>query len=212
MTSKNWAEQDIEEAIKYISEHEVEAKSATILDTDHGITILLPQGLPAYGAHFIGIFMMAPILLFMAILIFFTIQILWSGAGLSGSSVLLTLLCLLLFWALTKILQLMMKNRDLFPRRYFATLGSTGVTMHFSRFQFPLNPPRMAIRWTDIKLIERSKSFFLPGLFCGNPITTTIAVNASNGEQVLIPFRLPENQSHVVAEQIETLISSRTRR
>lgn len=209
MTSKNWAQQDIEWAINYVSGHETEAETATILDTGHEITILLPSGLPAYGAHFIGIFMMAPILVFMAITILFPARILWSGENMSATSALMTLVCLGLFWGLTKILKLMLTNRDLFPRLYFVTLGKQGIAMHFSRLQLPFNCPRMSILWQDIKTLKSSKLFFLPGLLLGTPMASTIEAISHSGEKVLIPFRVQRKQRQAVTEQIEKLIGGR---
>ncbi len=81
--------------------------------------------------------------------------------------------------------------------------------MHFGRLQFPFNCPRRAIRWEDIKSVERNKSFFFPGLFFAAPWAATIVVVSSNGDQVLIPFRLSTDQFNTVAEQIETLIDKR---
>jgi len=206
MTSKNWAQQDIEWAINYVSGHEAEAESATVLNTGHEITLLLPSGLPAYGAHFIGIFMMAPILVFMAILVLFPLRVLWPGGSFSGSAVVLILFCLLLFWGLAKILKLMLTNRDLFPRLYFVTLGKQGIVMHFSRLQLPFNRPRMSILWQDIKTLKRGKLFFLPGLLLGTPVASTLEVISHNGEKVLIPFRVGRKQRQAVTEQIENLI------
>lgn len=211
MNSQNWAENDIDQGINYLADHETEATTEMILTTDSKIKILLPSGLPAYGANITGIFMMSPILLFIVILILFPIQILWS-AGLSTTTVFLSLLCIALAWGLKKVLQLMLKNRELFPRCYFVTLGKSGIAMHFSRLHFPFHPPRMAVLWKDIQTVKRIKNLFLPALFVGNPWTTTIEIAASDGKKILIPFRLPIEKENTIADKIESLIHQKIKK
>lgn len=205
MNSQNWAENDIDQGINYLADHETEATTETILTTDREIKILLPSGLPAYGTNITGIFMMAPILLFIVILVLFPIQILWS-AGLSTTTGILSLLCIALAWGLKKVLQLMLKNRDLFPRCYFVTLGNNGIAMHFSRLHFPFHPSKMAVLWKDIQRVKRIRNLFLPGLFVGNPWATAIEVVSSNGKKIFIPFHLPQEKENAIAEKIESLI------
>ena len=212
MNAQNWAEQDIERGISYLADHEQEATDTTILATGDGHRILLPTGLPAYGANVVGMFMMAPILLFMLVLTLFPIQILWSGKGFSTTSIVLILLCLSLLWGLTKILRLMLKNRELFPRCYFVTLGNRGIAMHFTRLHFPFHRPRLSIAWKDIKLVKKLSHAFMPVLFLGALRVTTVEVVSFTGEKVIIPFRLDGEKTIATAEKIERLIYQKIKR
>lgn len=204
MNSQNWAEKDIERGISYLADHEEQATTETILTAEDDTTILLPSGLPVYGANITGIFMMAPLFLFIAILILFPIRILGSTHGLSSFTVALTVVFLLLAWGLAKVIQLMLKNRDLFPRCYFATLGRVGMAMHFTRLHFPFHPPRMAVTWKEIQSVRKSTI-----LFFGVLRTTTLEVICSGGRKILIPFRLPREKSDALADKIELLIQKK---
>ncbi|GJL77889.1 MAG: hypothetical protein NPINA01_08780 [Nitrospinaceae bacterium] len=212
MNSQNWAEKDIDRGIKYLADHETEAKAETVLATEEDITILLPSGLPAFGANISGIFMMAPLLLFLLILILFPIRILSSTRGLPITTVVLSVLCLLFAWGLTKAIQLMLKNRDLFPRCYFVTLGNQGIVMHFSRLQFPLQASRLAIEWREIQTVRRGRSLFIPALLFGNPWVTSLEVISKGGDKILIPFRLSSEKLQATQEKIESLISQKINR
>ena len=212
MKAQNWAEKDIDRGMSYLADHEQEAADATILPVDGDTRILLPTGLPAFGANVVGMFMMAPLLLFMLVLTLFPILILWTGNSLSTTSIILVLLCLALLWGLTKVFRLMLKNRELFPRCYFVTLGARGVAMHFTRLHFPFHRPSMSIMWKDIQAVKKNTAAFIPVLFLGALRVTTIDVVSLNGEKVIIPFRLPEEKALATAEQIERLIGQKTRR
>lgn len=212
MSTLNWAEQDIERGISYLADHEQEAVDTTILNAGDDTRILLPSGLPAFGANFVGMFMMAPLLLFMLVLTVFPIQIISSGKDLSTTPIILIPICLGLLWGLTKVLRLMLKNRDLFPRCYFVTLGARGIAMHFTRLHFPFHRPRLSISWKDIHEVKKNTHVFMPILFLGTLRATTIDVIASSGEKVVIPFRLPGEKAVVTAEQIERLICQKIKR
>ena len=209
MNSQNWAEKDIDRGIKYLADHEEEALTETILPADDHTTILVPSGLPVYGANITGFFMMAPIMVFIVIIILFPIRILWSTQGLPVTTVIMSLVCLLLAWGLIKVFQLMLKNRDLFPRCYFVTLGHQGIAMHFTRLHFPFHPPRQSILWKKLKTVQRSKTLFLPALFFGSPWVTVIEVISTNGEKIFIPFRLPPDKFHATETEIKSLIANK---
>lgn len=212
MNTLNWAEKDIELGINYLADHEQEATDATFLTAGDDTRILLPTGLPAFGANVVGMFMMAPLLLFMLVLTLFPIQILWSANDLSLTRIILIVVCLALLWGLTKVLQLMLRNRDLFPRCYFVTLGAHGIAMHFTRLHFPCHRPRMSIAWKDIQTVEKNTHAFMPVLFLGALRVTSIDVVSSNGEKVIIPFWLPEEKTLTTADQIEGLIRQKIMR
>jgi hypothetical protein len=212
MNTQNWAEQDIDRGISYLAEHEPEATDTPIVKADDDTQILLPTGLPAFGANIVGMFMMAPLLLFMLVLTLFPLQIILSGNGLSITSAILIGLCLALLWGLTKVFQLMLKNRDLFPRCYFVTLGAHGIAMHFSRLHFPFHRPRMSIAWKDIQTAKKNTHAYMPVLFLGILRVPTVDVVSSTGDTVIIPFRLPEEKALTTAEQIERLIGQKIKR
>ncbi|MCH8313655.1 MAG: hypothetical protein IID17_11790, partial [Nitrospinae bacterium] len=149
---------------------------------------------------------------FMLILTVFPIQILWSGKGLSTTSIILILTCLILFWGLTKVFQLMLKNRELFPRCYFVTLGQRGIAMHFNRLHFPFHRSRLSIKWKDIKLVKKFSHAFMPVLFLGALRVTTVEVVSFTGEKVIIPFRLTGEKALVTAEEIQRLIYQKIKR
>lgn len=212
MKALNWAEQDIDMGISYLANHEQEALENTILTTKDDTRILLPTGLPALGANVVGMFMMAPLLLFMLVLTLFPLQIFWSAKELSLIPIILILLCLALLWGLIKVLQLMLRNRDLFPRCYFVTLGAGGVAMHFTRLHFPFHRPRRSIAWKDIQTVKKNSHAFMPVLFFGTLRVPTIDVVSSTGDKIIIPFRLQEDKAFTTANQIEQLIRQKMKR
>lgn len=212
MNTKNWAEQDIDSGINYLEDHEQEATKTTILTGGDNLRILLPTGLPAFGANVVGMFMMAPLLLFMLIVIVFPIKILWSAISLSLTTIILVLICLALLWGLAKVFQLMLRNRELFPRCYFVTLGTQGIAMHFTRLHFPTHRPRMSIAWKDIQEVKKNTHAFMPFLFLGALRVTTVDVVSSSGDKIIIPFRLSDEKALATAEQIETLIGQKIKR
>ena len=71
MNQESWVKKDYQAGLNFIIDHEEEAASNTILATGVDVTILLPSGLPLYGTGFYGIFMLAPIVLFMLIISYF---------------------------------------------------------------------------------------------------------------------------------------------
>jgi hypothetical protein len=212
MNTQNWAEMDIDRGIVYLEDHELEATDTTVLSAGDELQILLPTGLPAFGANVVGMFMMAPLLLFMLFLILFPIQILWSETSPSTASMGLILVGLALLWGLTKVLQLMLKNRELFPRCYFVTLGARGMAMHFTRLHFPFHRPRMSMTWKEIQAVKKNTHAFMPFLFLGALRVTTVDVVSSTGEKIIIAFRLPREKAIETAGQIEKLIGQKIKR
>lgn len=202
--------------MSFLADHEQEAINATILTAGDDTKILLPTGLPAFGANVVGMFMMAPLILFMLVLTLFplfSIQNLWNDQALSKiQAIILIVISLALLWGLTKVFGLMLKNRELFPRCYFVTLGVRGVAMHFTRLHFPFHRPRMSIAWKDIQAVKKNTIAFMPVLFFGALRVTTIEVVSSNGEKIIIPFRLPVEKALAMSQQIEQLIGQKIRR
>ncbi|GIT65395.1 MAG: hypothetical protein Ct9H300mP23_10220 [Nitrospinota bacterium] len=104
---------------KFFPDHEEEAASKTILATENDVTILTPSGLPLYGAGFYGIFMLAPIILFMLIISYF-IFIIFSTQSLEiQTQILIPAGGFFLLWALAKALKLLTSSAICFPENIF---------------------------------------------------------------------------------------------
>lgn len=185
----DWVRADYESALQQIEETDEAIPPKHIIGNPQGVTAILPGGLPGNGFHFIGIIMMAPLFIFMALCILFPIVVLqseWNSAttpfvAISGSLVLL--------WALFKVLQMMIKNRDLFPLRYFVTFSKQGVAMHFARWHYPTKPGKVALQWKDVDSIETTSRVYLLALLHGTLNVRTLEIVSNKGERVLIPFR-----------------------
>ena len=65
MKSPDWAIKDYQEGLYYTLEHEEEVDTSPLLDTGKGLSVSVPRGLPACNIHFMGWFMLAPIIVFM---------------------------------------------------------------------------------------------------------------------------------------------------
>ena len=76
MNQVNWSNKDYQNGLIFISSYEDKAASKTIISTDKNVTLILPSGLPIYGVGFYGIFMLAPIVLFMITITYFIFIIL----------------------------------------------------------------------------------------------------------------------------------------
>ena len=217
MNTQNWAEQDIDRGMHYLAEHEQEtSRRHHFKHAGNDTKIFLPTGLPAFGANVVGMFMMAPLILFMLVLALFpllSIQLLWKGLALSKlQAIIMIVIPLALLWGLTKVFRLMLKNRELFPRCYFVTMSACGIAMHFTRLHLPFHRPRISIIWKDIQTVKKNTIAFMPILFLGVLRVTTIEVISFNGEKIVIPFRLPAEKAFAMAEQIEQLIAQKTKR
>ena len=205
MNQENWVKKDYQAGLNFIIDHEEEAASNTILATEVGVTILLPSGLPLYGAGFYGIFMLAPIVLFMLI-ISYLIFIIFSTQSLEiQTQILLPTGGFFLLWALAKTLKLVTLSRDLFPRKYFSTLGVYGIAAHYSNSHFP-GHSRVAIEWDQIDSIRTYSSFFLPGVFVGTLKTFIVEVASKNATILKIPFHSTDEQAPIISQKILELI------
>ena len=209
METPLWTAQDYERAWEYVYAHEEEVISSPIVHVDEGLTVILPHGLPALGVHFTGIFMAAPILLFIVILAFFPIMGFTTGWELSPNTLFVTAGCLVLIWGLVKILKLMLKNRDNFPRKYFVTLGRYGTAMHFSRLHFPHRDPDAFSSWKEIDSIKKCRTFFLPAILIGTFSVSSLKILTKKGKPLFIPLGLHEEQLLPVLTEIKNLINQK---
>ncbi|MBN4079917.1 hypothetical protein JYT60_01635, partial [bacterium AH-315-C08] len=173
---------------------------------DDDITAVL--GLPLYGAGFYGIFMLSPIILFMFVTTYFMLIILTADSMEMQTQILFSGGCLFLLWALVKALQLLVSTRDLFPRKYFTTLSSKGVSSHYSKLHFPFHS-EVTLAWSDIETTRVYRSLFLAGLFAGFLKANIVEITSKNGDTLKIPFHVPSDQATSVADIILGLINQR---
>ena len=160
----NWSENDYQIGLNFIRNNKDQANSDTILNTENDVSVLLPSGLPIFGVGFYGVFMLAPIVLFMLVISYVMFIILTANSLETQPQLLFSLVCLFFLWALTKILKLIISKHELFPRKYFSTLGPQGVASHYSKLYFPLHST-VTIQNEEIESIRSYSTFFLPGFF-----------------------------------------------
>lgn len=204
MRSEKWSGYDFDRAANYIIDHEEEAASSYLLDAGQGVMVILPFGLPALGVRFHGIFMLAPIVLFMALLLLFPIYGFLGRWELSGIPILITAICFLLIFGLYKVLKLMLASRDIFPREHFVTLGTQGIAMHFSRLHFPGGNPKAVIPWNYAGKTRKTKIFFLPALLTGKFHVPALEITSRQGPSIFIPHNLPEDREQLLFEFIHS--------
>lgn len=209
MNQENWQNNDYKAGLNFIAEHEDETH--TLLHTENGVSVVLPSGLPLYGAGFYGIFMLAPIILFMLLLIYFLFAFIIVGSMNNQNQVLAFAGCFFLLWGLVKALKLLTSTRDLFPIKYFATLSEQGIATNYSKWHFPAHS-KGAIPWSEVKSIQDYSTFFLPGLLAGILKTSIIEITSKNGEVLKIPFHVPRTQTSSVSKSILNLIEQKRTR
>ena len=205
MNQVNWSNNDYQNGLIFISNYEDKIASKTIIATDKGVILILPSGLPIYGIGFYGIFMLAPIVLFMITITYFVFIILTANSLEIQIQILLSTAGSILFWALTKAFKLVISSRELFPMKYFSTLGPHGIAAHYSYSYFP-NHSRVAIKWDQIDSIRTFSSFFLPGLFAGILKTFFVEVISKNATVLKIPFHSTDEQALRISQDIVDLI------
>ncbi len=163
----DWNKKDYESARAWIADHEEDAQESAILETPNGLAILIPKGLPALGAGLHGYLMLSPIPVIMAVLLLIPILRVFGDLPVNAVTLSITGICITLTGAFIYILKLMTRNRDLFPRKYFVTLGDEGIAMHFSLVHYPYRNPKAFIPWEEVKTLKRVKCFFFPAIFIG---------------------------------------------
>jgi len=191
----NWNEKDYNTAWDFLLDNEALAKKQILLDTEKGVSVILPSGLPGLGMRFVGFFMAAPILTFMATLFLFPFIILGAPWAWGPLSFVIFLLAFIMLLGLAWVLKLMMNNRDLFPRTYYITLGENGIAMHYARWQKPWGPVNVAIPWKQVRTIHTQRTLFLPALFLGTPRVSTLQVLSKNGDKIEIPYQSSQDAS-----------------
>jgi hypothetical protein len=205
MTPTPWMQSDYAIGLDFLAENE----EPTLLDTGSGVTVIPPIGLPLYGLSLYSIFTLAPIPIFILSVAYFLVAFLFSGHGTPATLAMVIGGCIFMLWGLGKALQLLLSTRDLFPRKFFTTLGKEGIAMHYSRWHFPFQP-RTAIAWKDIASTRITKTLFLPGLLVGIPRTWVVEVTAKNGERLKIPFHAKKKPAQAIIEAIGKQIQSQS--
>jgi hypothetical protein len=208
MNQADWPTKDYQTALNHIVEHEDKAASNIILSVDKDITAVL--GLPLYGAGFYGIFMLSPIILFMLVTTYFMLVILTADSMEIQTQILFSGGCLFLLWALGKALQLLIAARDLFPRKYFTTLGTKGLSSHYSKLHFPFHS-KVTLDWDDVAAARAYRTLFLAGLFAGFLKAHIVEITSKSGDILKIPFHVPADQAISATDAILSLINQKTK-
>jgi hypothetical protein len=177
-----------------------------VIDCGQGIHAVLPKGLPALKIRFHGLFMIAPLPILMACVIFLPLSGFLGKWEVNATTLGISLLCLLMLAGLVRVILVMLNNRDMFPRAYFVTLGPEGLAMHFSRIHFPAANPKAFIAWKDVESVQRTSRFFLPALLLGRPSVPALQIVSRHGPVVFIPMLLPPSTLEEEFTQAEALI------
>ncbi len=207
MTQPDWPKSDYNTAWSFIEENEAEASQNSILDCGKGVTAILPLGLPALGIRLHGVIMIAPIVLFMLCAALVPVFILTGEARFTATGFAIGLGSLGLAWGLSRVAKMVLNQRELFPRKYFVTLGHDGVAMHFSKLHFPFRSSRAAIRWKDVESIQPEPLFFPTALFTGKASVPSLRIRSRQGASVTVPAFTNPDTFH----EIQALLRSKQR-
>ena len=208
MTLSDWTEQDYHKAEEFLDTLDEEPKNTAVVDCGGGLTAILPRGIPALGVGWQGALMLAPLPLLLA----WPVWVLGIGLpGSTGSAARLGIVVLSLFLiaGLIRVVFILLNNRTLFPRKYFATVSASGVAMHFSRTHFPLADPRAFLAWNEVAAVSVDNIFFPPALLTFRPRVPCLHISGSNGKSLTIPFRLPGSVQQDTMQETLQWIQSR---
>jgi len=206
MSTLDWNKTDYQRALDFLQESEENTEKEVLYDCGDDVFAVLPKGLPALGVRFHGWIMLAPLPFLMASVILLPVMGFNRGWGFSGIPLVVTGICVLITWGFSRVLRLMVRSRDIFPRKYFVTLGHQGVAMHFSKFHFPFRPSRTFISWKEIKETRQTTLCFVPGFLMGRPKIPTLEILGKDGKSVVLPFYLKGNRFQEEMERIKELI------
>ncbi len=208
MNNEHWISKNYDYADEYVAAHEEETKASAVIDCGDGVYALLPKGMPALKIRFHGLFMIAPLPLLMACVIFLPLSGFLGEWEINATTLGISLLCLVMLAGLIRVIVMMLNIRDMFPRKYFVMLGPEGLAMHFSRFHFPAGHPKAFIPWNEVAAAERTSAFFLPALLLGRLSVPALRVTSQQGAPVVIPLKSPKPERENDFERIENLIRS----
>ena len=207
MNSPHWSQTDRAQAEEYLAS----APSTLGLDCQNGLTAVRPYGWSALGMRFHGGFMLAPLPVLTAAILMMFIFVFsrygpWSGITLGVGAFFLALL-----WGLSRVFKLLTRNRDLFPIKYFSTLGTQGVAMHFSRFHFPFRDPQARLDWQEVATVQKITGVYMPAWLTGRIHIPLLEVRSTTGTTVVIPILQRSGQAEAM-QSIEKLIREKTHR
>ena len=208
MNHEHWISKNYDHADEYVAAHEEETKTRAVIDCGDGVYALLPKGLPALKIRFHGLFMIAPLPLLIACVILLPLSGFLGEWEINATTLGISLLCLIMLAGLVRVIVMMLNIRDMFPRKYFVTLGPEGLAMHFSRFHFPAGHPKAFIPWNEVASAERTSAFFLPALLLGRLSVPALRVASQKGAPVVIPLNSSKPERGDDFERIENLIRS----
>lgn len=206
MNPEHWIASDYSRADDYVLGHEEEAKTRTVIDCGDGVYALLPKGMPALKIRFHGLFMIAPLPLLSVCVIFLPLSGFLGEWQVNTTTLGISLMCLVMLAGLIRVMVFMLNIRDMFPRKYFVTLGPQGLAMHFTRIHFPAGRPTAFVGWNEVASVERTTCFFLPALLLGRLNVPALQVFSKEGRPVVIPLNSPLPGRDKDFEHIENLI------
>jgi len=206
MDNENWTSKNYDHADAYLVEHEEEIQTRAVIDCGKGVHAILPKGLPALKIRFHGLFMIAPLPILIACVIFLPLSGFLGEWEVNMTTLGISALCLLMLAGLIRVILVMLNNRDMFPRAYFVTLGPEGLAMHFSRIHFPAAHPKAYIAWKDVESVQRTSCFFLPALLLGRPSVPALQITSRHGPVITLPMLLSSSTLEEEFTQTEALI------
>ncbi len=196
MNASSWQADNYDHALKAVQATEEEQGTLPcLLDCGNSIQAILPLGLPALGIRFHGAMMLSPLPVFMACLLAVPIigySISWEVSVLT---VTITAACAAMILGLYRALLLLLKQRELFPRNYFCTLGPRGIALNYSRLQLPMNSWNGSLQKKEIAAIEKTKLWFPPALWVGRLFVPAIRVSSRSGEELMIPTAIGQQDA-----------------
>ena len=205
MNSPHWSQTDRARA----QENLEESPSAPFVDCKDGLVAVCPQGWPALGMRFHGAFMLAPLPVLMAAVLLLLVRFLSEGWVWNAITLGVTLFLLVLLFGLARAFQMLTRTRELFPIKYFVTLGTEGAAMHFSRFHFPFRDPKTWLAWKEVESVQRTTGFFLPAWLTGRFRIPLLEIRSATGQSIAIPILQRHGQEQNM-QSIEKLIREKT--
>jgi|GEM_PF-5881436 len=202
MVQSDWAQSDYNDGYNSLLDYS-DPESPTLFEAKGNLKLVLPEGLPVFGLHWIGLVMLAPIIIFMSILILLPVFVVTGSHANWTNGVVTTVICLLLLWGFSFVLKLMILNRDIFPRRYFSTISDSGIAMHYSFLHFPLRNPKQNIMWQEIQSLHLTRKFFPPGLLVVQPFIIFIEIKGIGDALISMPVSPKEQDIQKLIKEIE---------
>ncbi len=205
MNDLDWEISDYGKARDFIEINEEDIGQNPVLDCGQGLTAVIPLGTPAVGIRLHGAIMLAPIPLFMLCAALVPVFGIFGPWNISLTTLGITVGCGIMILGLARAGRLVLNQRELFPRKFFTTLGRDGIGMQYPFWHFPFVRTRKKLAWRDVQSVTPAKVFFLPGLLTLQFRLPVFQVMSKDGGQVLV-FR-PDDPT--IGANLQTLIQSR---